>query len=73
MGGADVDLELDGLPGVVGLDVVLVVGELVALAEPDVALLGVVVVLAVGDLELALDVAVVVGLLVVVDLLTAGG
>ena len=69
---ADVDLELDGLAWSVGLDVVLVVGEFVALAEPDVALFGIVVVLALCDLELALHVAVVVGFLVVVDLFAAG-
>ena len=69
---ADVDLELDGLAWSVGLDVVLVVGEFVALAEPDVALFGIVVVLALCDLELALHVAIVVGFLVVVDLFAAG-
>lgn len=73
VGGTDVDLEVDGLARGVGLDVVLVVVELVALAEPDVALGGIVVALGAGNLELALDVAVVVGLLVVVDLLTASG
>lgn len=73
VGSADVDLEGHGLAELEGLDVVLVVVELVALAEPDVALGGVVVALGAGDLELALDVAVVVGLLVVVDLLTASG
>jgi hypothetical protein len=40
---------------------------------PDVAFGGVVVCLGLGDLQLALDVAVVVGRLVVVDLLAAGG
>ena len=70
---ADVDLEFDGLARGVGLDVVLVVGEFEALAEPDVALFSAVVVLALCDLELALHVAVVVGFLVVVDLFAAGG
>lgn len=70
--GANVDLDVDLLANGVLLHVLGVVVELVALAEPDVASLSVVVGLAVGDLELALDVAVVVGRLVVVHLLTAG-
>jgi hypothetical protein len=69
--GADVDLDLDLLADGVLLHVLGVVVVLEALAEPDVASLGVVVGLAVGDLELALDVAVVVAHLVVVHLLTA--
>jgi hypothetical protein len=69
--GADVDLDLDFLADGVLLDVLGVVVVLEALAEPDVASGGVVVGLAVGDLELALDVAVVVAHLVVVHLLTA--
>lgn len=73
VGSADVDDHGDLLAGGVFLDIVLVVGKLVTLAEPDVALGGLVVALRLGDLKLALDVAVVVRLLVVVDLLTAGG
>ena len=69
---ANVDLHIDLLANSVLLHVLGVVVELVALALPDVASLGVVVGLAVGNLELALDVAVVVALLVVVHLLTAG-
>lgn len=72
VGGTDVDLEVDSLAGSVGLDVVLVVGELVTLAKPDITLIGVVVALARGDLQLALNVTVVVGLLVDLDLLSAG-
>lgn len=73
MGGADVEFERYDLPGCVGLHVCGVVLELVTLAEPDVALGGVVVGLGGGHLELALDVAVVVSLLVIVDLLATGG
>ena len=73
VGSADVDDHGDLLAGGVFLDIVLVVGKLVTLAEPDVALGGLVVALRLGDLKLTLDVAVVVRLLVVVDLLTAGG
>ena len=73
VGSADINCEVDFLAGGIGLDVVLVVGELVTLAKPDVALSVFVVALAGGDLQLALDVAVVVGLLVGLDLLAAGG
>lgn len=73
VGGADVDSEGDLLSCGVGLDVVLVIGKLVALAKPDVALGGVVITLAGGNLELALDVAVLVGALVGQDLLATGG
>lgn len=69
MRSADVDGEVDGLTGLVGVDVVRVVGVLVTLAEPDVTGVGVVVALTRGDLQFTLNVAVVVGLLVVVDLL----
>lgn len=69
--GADVDADGHVLADGPLLDVVLVVGVLVALAEPDVAFGGVVVVL--RHLQLALHVAVVVALLVVVHLLAAGG
>lgn len=73
VGGADVDSEGDLLSCGVGLDVVLVIGKLVALAKPDVALGGVIITLAGGNLELALDVAVLVGALVGQDLLATGG
>jgi hypothetical protein len=69
---ANVNGEVDGLASLVRVDVVLVVGVLVALAEPDIAFCGVVVALGGGDLELALDVAVVVRQLVDLDLVTAG-
>jgi hypothetical protein len=70
---ADINLEVDGLAGGVRVNVIRVVGELVALAQPDIALSGVVVALASGNLQLALDIAVVVGLLVDLDLVAAGG
>lgn len=73
VGGTDVDGEGDLLSCLVRLDVVLVIGELVALAKPDVALGGFVITLAGGNLQLALDVAVLVGALVGQNLLATGG
>lgn len=72
MRGTNVELDVDSLSGSVGLDLVGVVRILETLAEPDVALGGIVVGLCGGDLKFALDVTVVIALLVVVDLLTAG-
>lgn len=70
---AHVEREGHGLPRRPGLHVGGVVGEFEALALPDITFGSVVVGLRAGDLELALDVAVVVGFLVVVDLFAAGG
>ena len=71
MGSGDVDLEGDLLAQLVALDVVLVVVELEALAEPEVAVGGVEAVA--DDLLDALDVAVDVGRLLVEGLLATGG
>lgn len=67
----DVDHDGNNLAGSIGLDIGGVVGVLVALAQPDITLGRVVVGLASGDLKHALDVAVRVGGLVVVNLGTA--
>ena len=72
MRGANVDGDVNLLADGVLLHVVGVVVVLVTLAKPDVAGRGVEVGLAVGDLELTLDVAVVVAHLVVVHLLATG-
>ncbi|KAI6772889.1 hypothetical protein HG530_003847 [Fusarium avenaceum] len=71
VGSGDVDLEGDLLAQLVALDVVLVVVELEALAEPEVAVGGVEAVA--DDLLDALDVAVDVGRLLVEGLLATGG
>lgn len=72
MGSLDVDFDVDFLAGDVFVDIPLVVGELVPFAEPEIAFRGVVIALAGGDLQLALDVTVVVVLLTDFDLLAAG-
>lgn len=64
--GTEVNDHIHRLARRVALDVGLVVGELIALAEPNVALGGVVVGLGAGYLQDALDIAFVVGGLVVV-------
>ena len=72
--GADVEDHGDDLAGGEGLDGGGVgVGELVGFAEVEVAFLGGVIGLGGSDLEGALDVAVGIGGLVVVDLLATGG
>lgn len=73
VGGADVDGEGDLLSCLVRLDIVLVIGKLVALAKPNITLGGLVITLAGGNLQLALDVAVLVGALVGQDLRATGG
>lgn len=70
---ADVEGHVDDLAGCVRLNFVRVVGVLEAFAEPDLTLVGIVVGLRGGNLELALDVAVVVRLLVVVYLGSTSG
>lgn len=73
MGSTDVECKVDGLAGGPALDVGGVVGILEALAQPDVVFSSAAVGLRGCDLELALDVAVRVGRLIVVGLLSAGG
>ena len=60
MGSADLESDRNFLAGSESRNNVLVVLVLETLAEPDLALLGVVVGLGLGNLELALDVAIVV-------------
>lgn len=69
MGCANVELEIDGLACSVRLDLVGVVGVLKPLTKPDVALCSVVVGLRGSDLEFALNVAIIVSFLIIVDLL----
>lgn len=71
VGSADVELEVHLLTSTVALDLVGVVGVLETLAQPNVALGGIVVGLSGCDLEFTLDVTIVVASLVVVDLLAA--
>lgn len=73
VGRGNVKGKWDDLSSGIALHLVRVVGEFVALAEPDLALGGVVVALRRGDLEHALDVSVVVRGLVHFDLLATGG
>jgi hypothetical protein len=68
----DIEGDWDDLSSGVGLEKVLVVLPLVTLAQPDVTLGGIVVALALGNLKHTLDVSVVVGSLVNLDLLTTG-
>lgn len=70
MRSSDVDVKVNLLAELVALDIVLVVVELEALAQPEVALLSVEV--GSDDLLDALDVAVDVGLLLVEGLLATG-
>ena len=72
VGSTNVEFNGQDLAGRVGMDVGLVIGELVALAECDVAGGGVVVSLRRSNLKLSLDVAVIVRCLIIVHLLAAG-
>lgn len=72
MRGANIKFEVYHLACRPGLDVGGVVGEFVSLAEPNITGCCIVVGLRGGDLELALDVAVGIGCLVVVHLRSAG-
>ncbi|KAM3086459.1 hypothetical protein ACMFMF_011906 [Clarireedia jacksonii] len=69
---SDVEFEWDDLSSGVGLEKALVVFPLVTLAQPDPALGGIVVALGFGNLKHTLDVSIVVGSLVNLDLLTTG-
>ena len=70
---ANVELHGDDLTSGICLDIVLVVIIFETFAEPDIALCGIVVGLSGGDLKFTLNIAIVVTLLVVTNLLSASG
>ena len=71
VGCAQIEFERDDLSRGVGLNVGSVILQLESLAQPNVAGLRVIVGLSIGNLEFSLDVSVGVGVLVVVNLITA--